>query len=114
MVYVDEIMSCRQTSKWPYGRACHLVADSVEELHYFAGRMHLNPSWFQDKSLPHYDLTAGMRTRAIRLGAHEIGRNKFVEIMHMYRSAGQNEQAFLKRELRLCRRTGSWIGGNLR
>lgn len=90
MIYVDEIMSCRQTSKWPYGRACHLMADSIEELHEFAGRLGLKRSWFQEKSLPHYDLTAGMRSRAVRLGASEIDRNKFVEITRKYRpgSAG--------------------------
>ena len=85
MIYVDEIMSCRQTSKWPYGRACHLLADSVKELHEFAGRLGLRRSWFQEKSLPHYDLTAGMRSRAVRLGAREIDRNKFVEIMEKFR-----------------------------
>lgn len=90
MVYVDEIMPCLQTSKWPYGGACHLMANSTEELQAFAGRLGLKRSWFQNKSLPHYDLTAGMRSRAIGLGAVEIDRKTFVEIMRKYRpgSAG--------------------------
>lgn len=88
MVYVDEIMSCLQSGNWPYDRACHLVADSVEELHAFAERLGLRRSWFQSKSdLPHYDLTTGMRFKAIRLGAIEIDRNKLVEIMRKYRSS---------------------------
>jgi hypothetical protein len=64
-----------------------MVADSVEELHYFAGRMRLNPSWFQDKpELPHYDLTKGMRLLAVKLGAVEVDRYKIFELMKMYRS----------------------------
>lgn len=89
-VYVDELMSCMQSKKWPYSQACHLVADSIDELHEFAGRLGLMRSWFQRGSLPHYDLTTGMRFKAIRLGAIEIDRKKFVEIMRKYRpgSAG--------------------------
>ena len=91
-VYVDEMIPCVKSAKWHYDQSCHLVADSVEELHYFAGRMMLKPAWFQDKpELPHYDLTTGMRKYAISLGAIEINRNKISELMQMYRSkcAGQ-------------------------
>jgi len=87
MVYVDELTVCIRSKKWPYGWSCHLVADSVEELHYFAGRMGLKPSWFQGQSsLPHYDLTYGMRKRAVAFGAIEIDREKVVEIMRKYRT----------------------------
>ncbi|MBA7711520.1 hypothetical protein ES703_120486 [subsurface metagenome] len=86
-VYVDEIQACMRSKKWPYGFACHLVADSVEELHYFAGRMGLKPAWFQDQSsLPHYDLTKNMRLLAVKLGAIEIDR----------KSIGRNLAKFLK------------------
>ena len=86
MIYVDEMMVCLRNKNWPYSRSCHLVADSVEELHVFARRMGLKRSWFQSKSdLPHYDLTTGMRFMAIRLGAIEIDKKKFVEIMRKYR-----------------------------
>ena len=86
-VYVDELQSCVRSKRWPYGFACHLVADSVEELHYFAGRMGLKPEWFQDQSsLPHYDLTKNMRMLAVKFGAVEIGREKFGELIRKYRS----------------------------
>lgn len=86
-VYVDEMNVCLQNENWPYKRACHLVADSVEELHYFAGRMMLNPSWFQNHPvLPHYDLTAVRRSLAIKMGAVEIDRNKLVELFREYRA----------------------------
>ena len=91
-VYVDEMAVSLRNKNWPYSQSCHLVADSVEELHYFAGRMRLKPSWFQDKpELPHYDLTRGMRLVAVKLGAIEVNRYKISELMKMYRSkcAGQ-------------------------
>lgn len=91
-VYVDDLQVCVRSKKWPYGFACHLVADSVEELHYFAGRMRLKPAWFQDQSrLPHYDLTKNMRLLAVKFGAVEIDNKKFGEIIRKYRSrsAGQ-------------------------
>ena len=85
MIYVDELTVCIRSKKWPYRQACHLMADSEEELHYFAGRMGLFRSWFQRGSLPHYDLTKNMRLLAVKLGAVEIDRKKFVELMEKYR-----------------------------
>ena len=86
-VYVDELNVCVKSKTWPYSQSCHLVADFVWELHFFAGRMRLKPAWFQDKpELPHYDLTKGMRRVAVKLGAIEINRIKISELMQMYRS----------------------------
>jgi len=86
-VYVDELTTvCVRSENWPYSQSCHLVADSVEELHYFAGRMRLKPSWFQDQSsLPHYDLTKNFRILAVKLGAIEINTIKLGELMRKYR-----------------------------
>jgi hypothetical protein len=50
--------------------SCHLMADDLDELHAFAGRLGLKREWFQDYPLhPHYDLTASKRARALKLGA---------------------------------------------
>lgn len=59
----------RYQNKW-----CHLISDeSVEELHEFAQSIGLKRSWFQDHSrLPHYDVTVGMRRKAVDAGAEEI------------------------------------------
>ena len=86
-VYVDNIGPCLRSKKWPYREACHLVADSVEELHKFALRMGLRRDWFQCGSnlLPHYDLTKGMRIRAVRLGAIEIGKKELVAMLQRFR-----------------------------
>lgn len=89
-VYVDEMRVSIPNKNWPYSQACHLVADSVEELHEFAIRLGLHPSWFQNKpELPHYDLTTGMRQKAIRMGAIGLKNKKFLKLMRKYRqSAG--------------------------
>ena len=64
-VYVDDMVACSRNSNWPYDQACHMAADTVEELHKFARRLGLRRSWFQSGSLPHYDLTIGMRVKAV-------------------------------------------------
>jgi hypothetical protein len=76
MIYVDPLL------KWPTRIRCfkdgssHLFADTVTELHQFAGRLMLSREWFQDKpGFPHYDLTVRKRSEAVRLGAVELERN---------------------------------------
>lgn len=53
-------------------RWCHLFADSLPELHAFAQRIGLDTGWFQDRRLPHYDLTPMRRIAAVQAGAVEI------------------------------------------
>ena len=75
MVYVDKLFSTRafRSNRWRHSQACHLFADTVEELHRFAQRIGLKRSWFQDNPrFPHYDLTAGKRSQAVRSGAKEV------------------------------------------
>lgn len=84
-IYVDELAVCLRSKNWPYSQACHLVADNIDELHLFASRLGLKRSWFQANTLPHYDLTKGMRLRAVKLGAVEIDRNRFVELLRLHR-----------------------------
>lgn len=65
--------------RWPWSSACHLFADTVQELHTFAFRLGLRRAWFQDhRRLPHYDLTESKRVQAIALGAREVGREEVV------------------------------------
>jgi hypothetical protein len=64
-VYVDDARISWRGNQW-----CHLVADTVDELHEFAARLGLRPEWFQRKTLyPHYDVTTSVRERALKLGA---------------------------------------------
>ncbi len=70
-VYVDMLLPCIPNPRWHHRESCHLVADTLVELHAFAeGKLGLHPSWFQSEcALPHFDLTRGKRARAIQLGA---------------------------------------------
>ncbi len=73
-IYVDALREV----DGPRGRGfwCHLTTDGeLFELHRFARRLGLKRDWFQDHPRhPHYDLTAGMRWRAIALGAKAVTR----------------------------------------
>ena len=68
-VYVDEVR------RWPTKIRCfqagsaHLTADTLEELHELARAIGLRRAWFQDKRVPHYDLTPSRREAALRAGA---------------------------------------------
>lgn len=66
-VYVDDV-------RYPFGRMimCHLWADTREELLVFVDRLGLNPKWLQQPpkaSWVHFDVSLGMKAKAIALGA---------------------------------------------
>ena len=85
MVYVDEMRPVRRNRNWPYDKACHMVSDSLTELHAFARRLSLKRCWYQGNALPHYDLTPNKRIQALRLGAIEITDKQLVEMISKYR-----------------------------
>lgn len=68
-VYVDDM-------KQPFGRMimCHMIADSDAELHAMADTIGVNRKWHQKppKHDSHYDISLGMREKALRAGAIEI------------------------------------------
>lgn len=69
-VYVDNEQIRYRGRVW-----CHLVADTLAELHEFAARLGLKRQWFQEQaSYPHYDVTVSVRERALRLGAQDGDR----------------------------------------
>lgn len=82
-VYVDPMQPTLHNSRWHYDQGCHLLADTIEELHAFANRLGLKRSWFQnqDHSLPHYDLTAYKRKVAVIFGAVEIDMQRVAQMM---------------------------------
>lgn len=82
MVYVDDIQVCLRNRNWPYTKSCHLIADSVHELHVFARKIGLKRTWFRDHPrLPHYDLTEGKRRQVVKRGAIEITARELVKRM---------------------------------
>ncbi len=68
-VYVDEMQACITNSKWRYKTVCHMMADTLDELHLMAIVIGLQYTWFQKSRFPHYDLTTSKRKLAIRKGA---------------------------------------------
>jgi hypothetical protein len=92
-VYVDD---AHIQATVPNGRAghvaqwSHLFADTQEELHAFAAQLDLRRSYFQpgrprgDGSASpywHYDVTAGKRQQAIRLGAQPVTPRESIGII---------------------------------
>lgn len=89
MVYVDMLINYG----WKLGPSCHLLADSVEELHEFAAKLGMKRSWFQMSrmGLPHYDLVASRRAKAVKLGAIEINRNQLCEMIEKLKSESKSK-----------------------
>lgn len=74
-IYVDNVKI-----KWAGSEWCHLVADSLDELHSFASQIGLQRKWFQSSaSYPHYDIKVSIRTKAILLGAVPGTRKQIIE-----------------------------------
>jgi hypothetical protein len=60
-------------------RCGHLVSDtSLEELHEFAESLGLRREWFQEKSIPHYDLTGEVYELALERGATLVTSREIV------------------------------------
>lgn len=79
MIYVDEATWSRATSAAPRVKYCHMVADTLEELHAFAKNIGVGRHWFHRSSrLPHYDLSEVNRELAILNGAKPVSRREFL------------------------------------
>lgn len=75
----------------------HLAADSVEELHRFAASLGIARCWFhRGARVPHYDITATQRARALAAGA--IGLTSRELVLH-----------FRNRQMALCLPSGANI-----
>jgi Protein of unknown function (DUF4031) len=82
-VYVDDAIWQWQGRRW-----CHLLADSIDELHRFAAALGLHRLSYQGPpktSAPHYDLTAYERRRAIAQGAIGCDRTIIVTVLRQLR-----------------------------
>ena len=83
-LYVDDAIWRWQGLQW-----AHLLADGVDELHRFAADLGINRLSYQGPprtSVPHYDLTAYERRRAIARGAIACSRHEIVVVLRRARS----------------------------
>lgn len=81
-VYVDN-------ARLPHGRMtmCHMVADSLDELHAMADRIGIARRWFQaEASTPHYDVCLAKRALAVGFGAVEVDRRGLVSVVRRLRA----------------------------
>lgn len=81
--YVSPMQPCIPNKNWRYNESCHLLADTIVELHVFAFKIGLKRTWFQNPkhTLPHYDLTNNKRKEAMRVGAIEIDFKRVSEMI---------------------------------
>lgn len=95
-VYVDNARIEWQGKLW-----CHLVADSLSELHSFASTLGLRRTWFQkNASYPHYDVTVECRERALLLGAVAGARVQIISCAKKMKL--ELSQEALAQERQLC------------
>lgn len=66
---------------------CHMVADTLEELHAMASAIGMRRAWFQPLSSPHYDVCQQRRAKALALGAVEIDRRQLAAFLKQRRAA---------------------------
>jgi len=67
-----------------YTDSIHMTADSLDELHAFAKKMHFPRCWFQHKKQehPHYDLTTRSAfLRAVAYGAEVVSSERLIRII---------------------------------
>lgn len=88
-VYVDKMRKCIPNSKWRYSQCCHLIADTIDELHRMAIAIGLKRAWFQKGTIPHYDLTTSKRRLAIIHGAFGISDAELVRRIREHRKNGK-------------------------
>lgn len=75
-IYVDRSSVSFKGRKW-----CHLMADTLEELHAFAQQMGIDARLFhRDASYPHYDITLEMRSMVIAHGAVDADRKMIIAV----------------------------------
>lgn len=74
---------------------CHMLADSLEELHAMAHQIGMPREAFQGHKTPHYDIDQKRRALALEAGAIEIDRKRTVELIRQWRARQAAGEAWL-------------------
>ncbi len=93
-VYVDDMARPAQLTGRP-AKWSHLFADTSQELDDFRRRLGLRVEWLQHAGThrEHYDVTATVRERALRLGAQPITYPRgTADLMQRKRAAAAPEE----------------------
>ncbi len=88
-VYVDEPIWWWHGLRW-----AHLLADDIDELHWFAHRLGVRYTSFQSpprSSSPHYDITGFERRKALALGAVSCSRAEIVAVIRRNRQSATRQ-----------------------
>lgn len=96
-LYVDDAIWRWQGLRW-----AHLLADDIDELHRFAIGLGIHRQSYQGPprtSVPHYDLTAYERRRAIAGGAIACSRDEIVAVLRRSRSNYRLAQTMVTRNV---------------
>lgn len=81
MVYIDSANISYRRMKM-----CHMVADTLEELHSMADQIGVSRRYFQDKTkYHHYDICLTKKRQALKLGAIEISSRELILKMRQNR-----------------------------
>jgi len=93
-VYVDAMFSTEgyHSKTWLYKEACHLLADTEEELVEFAIGIGLKPEWLQHGHCIHFDLTKNKRMQAVKAGAIEVTSGELVAWMRKKREEQKKDK----------------------
>lgn len=92
-IYVDNSRVPFKGKIW-----CHLMADTLEELHSFASTIGVKKCWFHSSaSYPHYDITIEKKLLALKYGAAIADRKTIITCgkklkiqLDMYRNKNYN------------------------
>ena len=84
-VYVDDMY------KYPMGefrgmKMSHMIATDEEELHRMADTIGVRRKWYQGD---HYDISLGMRVKAIEAGAVSIGLRDLSSMVMVHKATGK-------------------------
>jgi len=101
-VYVDQLQK-HGRKNW-----CHMIGDTIRELHFIADQIGMKRDWYQESppaSFPHYDLQESKRRQAILHGAIELDRLGFVRKM---RELDASMGFGIKARVRIAKSIAQW------